>query len=100
MTTVKSKSVWSRVIKAPSGEPAGRHSSPAVEDTVAAVIADIRANGDEAVRRYSERFDSWAPSSFRLSADDWVVINGTQRAIPGNKVDPERAPVTTATTDK
>ena len=35
-----------------------------------------------------------------LTADDWVVINGMQRAIPGNKVDPERVPVTTATTDK
>ena len=35
-----------------------------------------------------------------LTADDWVVINGTQRAIPGNKVDPERVPITTATADK
>ena len=84
MTTVKSKSVWSRVIKAPSGEPAGRHSSPAVEDTVAAVIADIRANGDEAVRRYSERFDSWAPSSFRLSADD---IRSILAAVPSSVID-------------
>ena len=31
-----------------------------------------------------------------LTADDWVVINGIQRAIPGNKVDPERVPVATA----
>jgi membrane fusion protein, multidrug efflux system len=25
-----------------------------------------------------------------LTADDWVVTGGTQRAIPGNKIDPER----------
>jgi multidrug efflux system membrane fusion protein len=35
-----------------------------------------------------------------LTPDDWVVINGMQRAIPGNKVDPERVPLTTATTSK
>jgi membrane fusion protein, multidrug efflux system len=35
-----------------------------------------------------------------LTSDDWVVINGMQRAIPGNKVDPERAPVATAAAEK
>jgi len=37
-----------------------------VRDVVAEVIADVRANGDDAVRRYSERFDGWSPESFRL----------------------------------
>ncbi len=37
-----------------------------VSATVADVIADIRSGGDEAVRRYSERFDRWSPESFRL----------------------------------
>lgn len=45
-------------------------SSPAVVETVSDVIADIRANGDDAVRKYSERFDNWSPSSFKLSEDE------------------------------
>lgn len=40
-----------------------------VRDAVAEVLADIRANGDDAVRRYSEKFDQWSPESFRLSAE-------------------------------
>ena len=35
-----------------------------------AVISDVRANGDEAVRRYSQRLDGWSPKSFRLSPDE------------------------------
>ncbi|MGO1769479.1 MAG: histidinol dehydrogenase [Microbacterium sp.] len=42
-----------------------------VSATVADVIADIRSSGDEAVRRYSERFDRWSPESFRL--DDAAI---------------------------
>lgn len=33
---------------------------------VSSIIADIRGNGDEAVRRYAEQFDAWTPTSFRL----------------------------------
>jgi multidrug efflux system membrane fusion protein len=29
-----------------------------------------------------------------IGADDWVVINGTQRAIPGSKVDPDKKTMT------
>lgn len=57
------------VLKAAVGEPAQRASNPAVVDTVAGVIADIRANGDDAVRKYSDRFDRWSPDSFRLDED-------------------------------
>lgn len=32
-----------------------------------------------------------------LTGEEWVVTNGMQRAIPGNKVDPEKKPMTTAT---
>ncbi len=42
----------------------------AVRDTVATVIADIRAEGDNAVRRYSARFDKWEPDSFLVSPED------------------------------
>ena len=47
-------------------EPTGS-ASPAVQDVVASVIADVRARGDRAVREASERFDGWSPPSFRLS---------------------------------
>jgi membrane fusion protein, multidrug efflux system len=32
-----------------------------------------------------------------VSADDWIVTSGTQRAIPGNKVDPDRQKMAAAT---
>lgn len=41
--------------------------SSQVPSIVGGVIADIRANGDPAVRKYSEKFDKWSPTSFLLS---------------------------------
>src|SRR5436853_627468 len=38
--------------------------------TVEAIIADVRARGDAAVRELSEKFDKWSPPSFRLSDDE------------------------------
>jgi histidinol dehydrogenase len=38
-----------------------------VSSIVDGVIEDIRNNGDAAVRKYSEKFDSWSPKTFRLS---------------------------------
>jgi histidinol dehydrogenase len=46
---------------------AGQAPSPAVTAVVSGVIEDIRANGDAAVRRYSEKFDNWSPENFKLS---------------------------------
>src|SRR5436853_3102963 len=37
---------------------------------VEAIIADVRARGDAAVRELSEKFDKWSPPSFRLSDDE------------------------------
>src|SRR5437660_8585615 len=37
---------------------------------VEALIADVHARGDAAVRDLSERFDKWSPPSFRLSDDE------------------------------
>ena len=57
-------------LKGASRAPAGvAETDTRVRDAVAEVLADIRANGDEAVRRYSEKFDGWSPESFRLSAE-------------------------------
>ncbi|MGR3464525.1 histidinol dehydrogenase [Limimaricola sp.] len=41
-----------------------------VRDTVAATLRDIEARGDAAVRELSEKFDGYAPESFRLSQEE------------------------------
>ena len=43
-------------------------SPPTVRETVEQVIADVRQRGDAAVREYAERFDRYAPESFRLTS--------------------------------
>ncbi|CAI7572739.1 unnamed protein product [Penicillium bialowiezense] len=49
-------------------QPVSAGSQPSqVPSIVSGVIADIRANGDTAVRKYSEKFDKWSPASFLLS---------------------------------
>ncbi|MEZ4398646.1 MAG: histidinol dehydrogenase [Kofleriaceae bacterium] len=45
-----------------------------VEDAVAAIVADVRARGDLAVRAYTERFDHRLPGptgSFELDGETW-----------------------------
>ncbi|WZH50180.1 histidinol dehydrogenase [Fusarium acuminatum] len=45
-------------------------STPDVAGIVKGVIDSIRRKGDDAVRRYSEQFNKWSPSSFQLSKED------------------------------
>jgi sulfopropanediol 3-dehydrogenase len=73
----------SNTLKAPGAEGGTPHkSNPAVVETVAAVLEDIRAHGDAAVRRYSERFDSWAPASFRLDeAQVASIVSGLPTTV-------------------
>lgn len=40
-----------------------------VRATVEGILDDIEARGDAAVRAYSQKFDKWAPASFRLSRE-------------------------------
>lgn len=51
--------------------------------TVEAVLKDIETRGDAAVRDLSERFDGYAPESFRLSQDeiDALIAQLPSRAI-------------------
>jgi sulfopropanediol 3-dehydrogenase len=37
-----------------------------VRQTVEAILGDIKARGDDALREYSQKFDNWAPPKFRL----------------------------------
>ncbi|HEV3185085.1 MAG TPA: histidinol dehydrogenase [Xanthobacteraceae bacterium] len=41
-----------------------------VRETVEAILADVDARGDVAVRELSQKFDNWAPENFRLSEQD------------------------------
>jgi sulfopropanediol 3-dehydrogenase len=41
-----------------------------VRATVENIIAAVKASGDIAVRELSQKFDRWAPASFRLSQDE------------------------------
>ena len=41
-----------------------------VRQTVEGILKDIAARGDDAVREYSRKFDSWDPASFTLSQAD------------------------------
>jgi sulfopropanediol 3-dehydrogenase len=50
-----------------------------VRSTVEAILADIGARGEAAVREYSERFDQWSPSSFRVSKSE---IEDCIRSLP------------------
>ncbi|HTV45850.1 MAG TPA: histidinol dehydrogenase [Stellaceae bacterium] len=56
-----------RHIKTAALAGSGDENDARVRSTVEAIIADIRARGDAAVRELSEKFDKWSPPSFRLS---------------------------------
>jgi len=74
----------SRALKQAQGAFPTGNADPAVADTVAAVISDVRANGDDAVRRYSARFDNWSPASFRLSEEE---ISKNLSSLPNTVLD-------------
>ena len=63
-----------KVLKAPLIITPPRSGSPEIRKIVEDVIANIRVRGDEAVREYSEKFDSWSPESFRLSTEQIAEI--------------------------
>ncbi|MEU8350194.1 histidinol dehydrogenase [Streptomyces sp. NPDC048845] len=65
------------IIKSPV--PAGevRAARADVADRVRTILDDIRESGDEAVRRYSEKFDDWSPESFLLGPEE------TERIVSG-----------------
>jgi sulfopropanediol 3-dehydrogenase len=52
------------------GEAETKAAEAQVRQTVEAILADIEARGEKAVRELSRKFDSWSPKSFRLSADE------------------------------
>ena len=51
------------------GQSAAAHAAAdaKVRTTVEAILADVEARGDDAVRQYSRQFDQWDPADFTLS---------------------------------
>ena len=70
-------------LKSSTGAQRSLQQLTAVRDTVAAIIADVRERGDDAVRDYSEKFDGWSPAHFRLGAEEVerIVATVPQQAI-------------------
>jgi sulfopropanediol 3-dehydrogenase len=56
-----------RILKHGISQSVSQEIDAKVRATVEGVIADVRERGDAAVRELSEKFDRWAPASFRLS---------------------------------
>ncbi|MET1153745.1 histidinol dehydrogenase [Arthrobacter sp.] len=83
VTNVISSAVKSTMLKEPAENSVARGSTPEVRATVEGVIADIRERGDAAVREYSEKFDKYAPESFRLSQEqlDEIIARVPEQTI-------------------
>src|SRR5208282_4434085 len=55
----------------------------AVRSTVEGIISDVKSRGDVAVRELSQRFDRWAPPSFRLSSTE---IESLVASVPAETI--------------
>jgi len=56
-----------KILKAGRTVEQGKADARKVRDTVVAIIDSIEERGEDAVREYSEKFDNWSPTSFKLS---------------------------------
>ena len=59
-----------RILKRGATEAEKTEADRKVRRTVEAILDDIAARGDTAVRELSAKFDKWEPASFRLSATE------------------------------
>jgi sulfopropanediol 3-dehydrogenase len=72
-------------LKSPAASSGGGADSlEAVRMTVEQLIAQVRVDGDAAVRELSARFDGWAPAAFRLSPEE---IERTVASVPAAVLD-------------
>lgn len=69
-----------------SGQPVAvkDENNQQVRHTVEAILGDIVAHGEKALRQYSEKFDRWSPPSFRLSESE---IDACVRSLPKQVID-------------
>src|SRR5229473_1984996 len=73
-----------RHLKSGQSAEAKAENSAQVRTTVEAILSDIAARGEAAVREYSEKFDKWSPPSFKLSESE---IADCVRALPHGVID-------------
>ena len=73
-----------RHLKSGQSAAAKAATSLQVRQTVEAILQEIAAHGETALRQYSEKFDKWSPPSFRLSNRE---IENCVRALPKQVVD-------------
>src|SRR5580692_8387986 len=59
-----------RHIKTGQSAETKAENSARVRKTVEAILEEIAARGEAAVREYSEKFDKWSPASFRLTENE------------------------------
>ena len=52
--------------------PRDRGDTAGLESAVRKMLAEIKQNRDDAIRRYAEKLDHWTKSEFRVSADEFV----------------------------
>ena len=73
-----------RILKQGISEDAAAQADAKVRQIVEGILEEIGREGDAAVRRYSEKFDNWSPSSYRLSRED---IDACYRELPQSTID-------------
>jgi sulfopropanediol 3-dehydrogenase len=73
-----------RVIKQGATEETKTEADRQTRQTVEAILEDIQARGDVAVRELSVRFDKWDPPSFRLRPDE---IESLINSLPSQVID-------------
>ena len=73
-----------RVLKRGATEAEKLQADRAVRQSVEAILEDISARGDVAVRELSAKFDKWEPESFRLRPDE---IASLMNGLPGQVID-------------
>src|SRR6201996_1523710 len=66
-----------RVLKQGATEAEKTEADRKVRQTVEAILEDIAARGDAAVRDLSARFDKWEPAAFRLRPDEIRSLMGS-----------------------
>jgi sulfopropanediol 3-dehydrogenase len=73
-----------RVLKQGATEAEKTEYDRQIRHSVEAILEDISARGDTAVRELSVKFDKWAPESFRLRPDE---ISSLMNGLPDQVID-------------
>ena len=61
-----SREMWPDLIRRPANDPRR------LFDQVGSILQAVREEGDQAVRRFAERFDGMAPDTLQVSEEDFV----------------------------